>query len=148
MIVSAGTLPPITGSTSLYVGSMGAPVLDSSVGRSLMVRLSRQAGDTVLRFSYRVIASQLQMYFSAAVRAGSEGRSPGQIVFTSATVSPTEALTVAAGTLYASAVATLEATLPDDATDEVLVSVAPSSLLCSPIAIAAAGMLIDDLRLE
>jgi hypothetical protein len=38
--------------------------------------------------------------------------------------------------------------LPGDATDEVLVYVAPQIITCGPRGIMNAGLLIDDLRLE
>jgi hypothetical protein len=149
LIVAAGQLPAITGTTSLYIGSTGAPLLGSSVARSLLVRLARPAGSTTLRFSYRVIAAQAQEFFSGTVGVGSEGRTPGPSSSGFISGTATQPLSAGAQTLYAGAVGTLEATLPDDAGDEVLVSVAPSSLACSgPLQAPNGGLLIDDLRLE
>jgi hypothetical protein len=149
LIMAAGQLPAISGNTSLYIGSMGAPLLGSPTARSLLVRLARPAGSTTLRFSYRVIGAQAQSFFSGVVGVGTEGRTPGPTGSGFVSARATEPLTAGAQTLYASAVGTLEATLPDDAGDEVLVSVAQSSLGCSgPLQASTGGLLIDDLRLE
>ena len=144
-----GALPPIAGSTSLYLGQPGAPGLDASNGRSLLVKLARQAGDTKLRFSYRSVSAGAQPSFSGAVRIGSEGAMPGPYgSFPGIAGTPeTLTLTVSGQPVYASAVAAMELALPADVTDEVLVSIVPNDFSCSPARFTG-GLLIDDLRLE
>jgi len=150
MVVTTGeALPTIAGSASLYVGQPGAPGLDASNGRSLLVKLARQPGDTRLRFSYRGVSVGTQPGFSGAIRVGSEGATPGPFEsFPGVTGAPEMlTLTVAGSPVYASAVATKDLELPVDATDEVLVSIVPNDFTCGPTRISS-GLLIDDLRLE
>jgi hypothetical protein len=146
MVMTGGPLPAIAGNTSLYIGSVGAPGLDGQ--RSLMVKLARQAGQTTLRFSYRSVSLQSPPSFSGFLQVGSEGGSADQADYSFATTDPTETLTVAGQTAYASAVATKSVSLPADATDQVLVVIAPFTTSCGPIRVQNQGLLIDDLRLE
>jgi hypothetical protein len=149
MVMTAGALPAIAGNTSLYIGGKGAPALDAAGGRSLMVRLAKQAGDSKLRFSYRVVSLQSGASFYGALRVGSEGASPGPAVYSIGdATTPRETLTVAGQTVYASTAAVMEQPLPADATGEVLVVVAPSSSACFFGPVMNIGLLIDDLRLE
>lgn len=150
MVMTAGVLPAISGNTSLYLGAPGTPGLDLATGRSLMVHLARQAGDTMLRFSYRVISVQSTPAFSGMLRVGSEGASPGQATTSfPLTTTGIGKLTIAGQIAYASDVATMTAALPADATDQVLVYLGPfGGLNCGPGFAAQAGLLIDDLRLE
>jgi hypothetical protein len=149
MVMTAGPLPAIAGNTSLYIGGTGAPALDSSNGRSLMVRLARQAGDTKLRFSYRVVSTVAQAYFSGTLRVGSEGASPGTPVYSFGNAQAvSEMITVAGQTAYAGPISTQETPLPADATDQVLLVIAPNIFSCGPRPFANAGLLIDDLRLD
>ena len=149
MVMTGGPLPAISGATSLYIGVKNAPALDTGASRSLMVRRARLPGDTVLRFSYRHVALSAPTSFPGTLRFGSEGASPAPVVDSFVPgADPPQALTVAGQTLFASAVATMEATLPADATDDVLVLVAPTAFDCEPLVSQAVGMLIDDLRLE
>ena len=77
MTAAAGALPAIAGNTSLYIGTSGAPGLDAPNGRSLTVRLARQAGDTKLRFSYRIVARTAQSnLFRRWSGWGRKGRHP------------------------------------------------------------------------
>ncbi|HXU03721.1 MAG TPA: hypothetical protein VN903_22300 [Polyangia bacterium] len=148
MVMKAGSLPAISGSTSLYVGVPGAPGLDTANGRTLSVKLARQTGDTTLRFAYRIISQGTQPNFQGLLRVGSEGASAGQATYTFPAVAPTETLTVGGGAAYASAVGTMALALPPDATDEVLVVVQPITFTCGRLLPGTAGLLIDDLRLE
>ena len=150
MVMTAGPLPAIAGNTSLYIGAANVPALDSPTGRSLMVRLSRRAGETKVRLSYRTVAGQASTGFSGWLRAGSEGATPGPFEHWLGTApgSTAEMLTVAGQTVYASPVASKEVMLPADVTDEVLVWITPSVSTCISFAPASAGLLIDDLRLE
>jgi hypothetical protein len=149
MVMTAGALPAIAGNTSLYIGTKGAPALDAPNGRSLAVRLARQAGDTKLRFSYRVVAIQSANLISAMVRVGSEGASPGDAVYGIGNMAtPTEKLTVGGMPVFASVAAEMEVPLPADATDHVLFVIAPSNIFCFPGGSPSEGLLIDDLRLE
>lgn len=148
MVMTAGPLPAIAGNITLYVGTKGAPALDSSTGRSLMVRLARQPGDTKLRFSYRSVGLQAQAYFVGTMTLGSEGATPGPLEWLGDVVGTAEMLTVAGQTVFVSPVGTKEAALPPDATDEVLFAILPATVSCFPGGSPNVGLLIDDLRLE
>ena len=149
VMTAGGLLPPIAGNTSLYVGNPGAPGLDTTTGRSLAVRLPRQAGDAKLRFSYRHVSTFAQLGFSGSVHVGSEGASPGTPTYALGSgTAVTEMITIAGKPAYTSPAATAELTLPADAKDEVLVVIAGVSSFCGRGLIGAAGLLIDDLRLE
>jgi hypothetical protein len=128
VVRTGGSLPAIAGDTSLYVGSQGAPVIDSAGGRSLVVKLSRQAGDTRLRVTYRAVSRQTQPAFWGWLRVGSEGASSGSPSFPFGNATGTaEMLTIANEIVYVGPVATVEETLPVDVTGEVLVIIAPTS---------------------
>jgi hypothetical protein len=149
MVMTAGALPAIAGNTSLYIGGPGAPGLDASNGRSLSVKLARKAGDTALRFSYRVVAASAQPVFQGAFRIGSEGGPAGTLVYGIGNPQgTTEMLTVAGKAAYASPVAQNDVPLPADTTGEVLFVIEPSSTTCFRGGLGATGLLIDDLRLE
>ena len=149
MVMTAGALPAIAGNTSLYIGGKGAPGLDSSIGRSLTVRLAREPSDTKLRFSYRAVTVQAQGGFSGMLRVGSEGAASGSPVFNFASAVTSQTITVGGQTAYASPVAVVETALPSDAVDEVLLVIAPLNFGCGPALINnSGGLLIDDLRLE
>jgi hypothetical protein len=148
MVMTGGPLPAISGNTSLYIGASGAPGLDSSNGRTFMARLQRQPGDTKLRFSYRVVAPQAEYVFPGSMWVGSEGASPGQPVSVISSASSVEGLTLAGQPAWATLTAELEANLPADATDTVLLVIEPNNLACSMVAVPRVGLLIDDVRLE
>jgi hypothetical protein len=149
MVMTAGALPAIAGNTSLYLGTKGAPGLDAPNGRSLMVRLARQAGDTKLRFSYRLVAPQATTSVSALVRVGSEGASPGDPTYAIGDMSNgTEKLTVGGSPVFASLAAVIELPLPADATDDVLFVIAPNTIFCFPGGTPNTGILVDDVRVE
>jgi len=149
MVVTGGAaLPVISGSTSLYIGTPGAPGLDVSNGRSLAVHLARQAGDTMLRFSYRIVGTSASPSFPGNVRVGSEGASPGQVIYSFTTPTATDTLTIGGQPAYAGVATTMTVALPGDATDQVLVDVTPEGFLCGLRGITTGGLLIDDLRLE
>ena len=142
-------MPAIAGNTSLYIGTSGAPGLDAPNGRSLTVRLARQAGDTKLRFSYRIVAPRSANLVSALVRVGSEGASPGDAMYGIGNMAtPTEMLTVGGKLVFASVAAEMEVPLPADATDHVLFVIAPNNIFCFPGGSSSEGVLLDDLRLE
>jgi hypothetical protein len=115
-----------------------------------MVRLSRQAGQTKLRLSYRTVAALASTAFSGWMKVGSEGATPGPFEWWlgAAPGNAAEMLTVAGQAAFASPVDSREVMLPADVTDEVLVWITPSSSVCSVLGPMSAGMLIDDLRLE
>jgi hypothetical protein len=148
MVMTAGALPAIAGNTSLYIGGKGAPGLDAASGRSLAVRLSRQAGDTKLRFSYRAVALQAQSGFLGALRVGSEGGAAGSPAYSFAAATASQMITVAGQTAYISAAAVVETPLPGDATDDVLLIITPTNFSCGPALLNNTGLLLDDLRLE
>jgi hypothetical protein len=149
MIMRAGALPAIAGDTSVYIGAKGAPGLDAPNGRSLLVRLARQGGDTKLRFSYRIVASQPTTLVSAMVRVGSEGASPGDAIYGIGDMSNrTEMLTVGGASVFASVAAMMEVPLPADATDSVLFTIAFNAVSCFPDGVQTGGILVDDVRVE
>jgi hypothetical protein len=151
VVTTGGPLPAIAGNTSLYIGNKGAPGLDSSSGRTLTVRLARQAGDTRLRFSYRLVAATAQMSYGGVARVGVEGGSPGPAGAASFgnAQGAREAISVAGKPAYAGPLSVLELELPADASDQVLFTVGSiSSAFCGPPRFDSGGLLIDDLRLE
>ena len=148
MVMTAGALPSVAGNTSLYIGPAGAPALDAAGGRSLMVRLARQPGDTVLRFAYRAVTRVRPEAEVAAVWFGSEGASPGPSGTLPAGVLEQEMLTVAGEMVYVGVVASVALALPADAIGEVLVVIEPIDFTCLWRLRHGAGVLIDDLRLE
>jgi hypothetical protein len=96
-----------------------------------------------------VVGAQTPPSFVGFVRVGSEGASPGSPAFSFSSAMPVvETLTVGGMTAYATAAAVLEQALPTDATDQVLVVIAPVDFSCGPFRSANAGLLIDDMRLE
>jgi len=150
-IMKEGPLPPIAGSTSLYFGTSVAPALDSSDGHVLMLRLSRQAGDTKLRFAYRTVALQAMMAFSGGLWAGAEGAPPDDLhphSFLSAPTGLGQPLAVAGQAMFASAVTTMELPLPAGATGQVVFVIENNFPGCALPGAQSAGLLIDDLRLE
>lgn len=150
MVVTGAPLPAIAGTTSVYIGGPGAPALDTTTARSLSVRLSRQAGATTLRLSYRVVGPQSQSFFAGVLHVGSEGASPGSPTYLSLSppVAAVDSVTVAGQVVYLGVITTLSVPLPDDAGDEVLLVIKPSDFTCGPTVPIASGLLIDDLRLE
>jgi hypothetical protein len=147
---AGGALPVVSGNTSLYIGAPGTPGLDASNGRSLMVKLARQAGDTKVRFAYRVVAvTPPPLIFFGTMRVGSEGGGLADPLFQIDDMGAgTETMTIAGKSTYVSLGATRDLPLPDDAAGEVLFVIAPSVVQCFPGGRSAMGLLIDDLRLE
>ena len=151
MVMTAGALPAITGSTSLYIGGAGALGLDASNGRSLLVRLARQPGDTKLRLSCRAVTTQAQTSFFGRLQVGSEGASlsAGTSSSFGDATGATEMVDVGGRPAFLTPSTPIEVTLPADVGDEVLLSIAPSNNICFPGGVRpGAGLLIDDLRLE
>jgi hypothetical protein len=147
--MTGGVLPAIAGNTSLYLGTKGAPALDAPNGRSLALRLPRQAGDTKVRFSYRLVAVQPVTAVSAMVRVGSEGASPGDALYVIGDMSSsTEKLIVGGMPVFASLAAVMEVPLPADARASVLFVIAPNGVFCFPGGTMSTGILIDDVRVE
>jgi hypothetical protein len=144
--VISATAPTIAGKTSLYIGRPGSPGLNSVLGRSLMLRLARQPGDTKLRFSFRAVAVS-SPGFSGMVRVGSEGGSTGMIGYPPSVTGTTETISINSSGAMATPIGTMEMALPNDATDTVLVTVVPNNFDCGP-PFPSSGILIDDLRLE
>ncbi len=151
MVMTAGALPAIAGTTSLYIGGAGALGLDAANGRTLMVRLARQPGDTKLRFSARAVATAAQTPFWGVMWVGSEGASVPNVAATSLgdTAGATQMVDVGGRPAFLTPTTPIEVPLPADATDVVLVSIRPTGNdTCRPIVVAGTGLLIDDLRLE
>jgi hypothetical protein len=153
VVKAGGSIAPISGAKSVYVGGAGAPPLDNlQPGRALDVRLAVPAGVTKVKFAYRLVALGASAFFDAAVRVGSVGHGPGALA--SAPLMGQAAPTTTdpgAATLYATPVATAEFALPADLGDELLLSIDIPESSCdggprpSP---PNAGILVDDLALE
>jgi hypothetical protein len=148
LVMTGGPLPAIAGNTSLYLGTPAAPLIDSTTGRSLMVRLARQAGDTVLHFSFRVVGYQPQSVFIGGVIVGTEGGSPGMGQYSIS--SPGLGDTVVVGTTSVSLgqVGQMAVPLPNDAGDEVLVVFGGTAISACGFQGINSGLLVDDLRLD
>jgi hypothetical protein len=142
-VITSGPVPPLSGTHSLYVGAMGAPSLGGvAPGTAFAVRLALQAGDTVVRFSYRTV-STAPGGFAGSIVVGSVGGTSA-----SGSVSITAAPTIAQQpSLFVGDVQTLSIQLPADAANEVVVGIFVSDFSCGPRP-APAALLIDDLRAE
>ena len=153
-IMKATPLPSIAGSTSLYLGTQVAPALDALDARMLTVRLARQAGDSKLLFSFRVVASvaasQAMTGFSAQLWVGSGGAPVAGSLPNrwSVSTSPGETLMVAGQSMLMTPVAEAVMPLPADATGQVLFVIETNFPGCALPGAVGAGLLIDDLRLE
>ncbi len=149
LVVTGEPLPAIAGSASLYTGGkldtprgIAAPVFP------LGVRLARQAGDTMLRFTYRVVGVTTPPTFPGGLWVGAEGAATGKPISSFASTEPLEMLTVGGQAVYASAEGTMAVPLPADATDDVLLVIAPSIVPSGVFQTPPVGLLIDDVRLE
>jgi hypothetical protein len=149
VVRSGGSVPVISGDASLYIGGPGAPFLDAPDGRTLLLKVARQNEETTLHFGCRVLAWQADTTFAGSLQMGSEGGSPGPVLAPFVATATTEmATTVAGQTVYLSDAVQVDLALPTDATDEVLLRIAPTDTSCAPVAAPSAGLVIDDLRLE
>jgi hypothetical protein len=148
VVRSDGAVPVIDGDTSLYIGGPGAPLLDAPDGRTLLLKLARPGEETTLHFWCRVLAWQPQTLFAGSLQIGSEGASPGPVLAPFTATVATEMATVAGQTVYLSDAVQVDRALPADATDEVLLRIAPDDTSCAPAGAPAAGLVLDDLRLE
>jgi hypothetical protein len=149
VISSGGALPPITDTRSVYIGAQGAPAPGGiAVGAALRVRLLAQPGDTVLRFSYRIVSRVPGVPFGGNVALGSVGRSVAESRSIIPAPDSMQTMTSADGSSVAlSVVSTMEIALPADITDELVVAFETSSSGCG-LPLPHAGLLIDDLRVE
>jgi hypothetical protein len=149
-VVSTGSLPPITGTTSVYVSSIhGSPITQS--GSPLTVRLPVQTGDTKVRFSYRIVAQdQSTLGFNDVSATTIVGVVDGKTSSGTRFVDGghrTMLAGVDAGTIYLGDIQAMEIPLPEGATNEVVFELATSQFSCGPTA-PTAGVLVDDLRVE
>lgn len=149
-VIKTGSLPPITGTTSVYVSSVyGSPINQS--GAPLTVRLPVQAGDTKVRFSYRIVAqNQGILGFSSVSATATVGVVDGKTSHGTQFVDGghrTMLADVDAGTIYLGDVQTMEIPLPAGATNEVVFELSSSGFSCGPTS-PTAGVLVDDLRVE
>jgi hypothetical protein len=149
-VIKTGSLPAITGTTSVYVSSGYGPPLAQS-GEPLTVRLPVQAGDTKVRFSYRIVAqNQGILGFSSVSATATVGVVDGKISHGTQFVDGghrTMLDGVDAGTIYLGDVQTMEIPLPAGATNEVVFELSTLGVSCGPTP-PTAGVLVDDLRVE
>jgi hypothetical protein len=148
-VISAGAIPPITGGKSVYFGPSSAPAPPGvTVGRVLRVRLAVPPGGTKVRFSYRIISSTNGGGFAGQVRAGSVGHAATSQALGAIATGTTD-VWPDGQSVWLSAVATQDVTLPRDHTDEVAVSVEAVGVGgCFDIGAVPAGLLVDDMRVE
>jgi hypothetical protein len=146
-VVRDGPLPPIAGTTSLYIGSVGAPwSMRYQPGRALTLRLPVLAGDKKLRFSYRTVASYDTGFEvpPTAVVGVVDGTMTTGTTFSDGghrtKIGPVEN-----GTAYLGDVQTAEMAVPPGAPTEVVFELA-MPVTCRPL--RPAGLLIDDVRVE
>jgi len=149
LVVSGEPLPAIAGTASLYVGSK----LDTPRGVAaplfpLGIRLARQAGDTTLRFTYRTVDLTTTPSFLGLLWVGAEGGATGPAISSFPSTGAVETLTIGAQTIYARAAVTMAVPLPADASDDVLLVVAPATPSLGVFQTPPTGLLIDDVRLE
>lgn len=149
VMTTGGPLPAISGNTSLYVGTGISPGIDSPSW--LTARLARQPGDTMLRFSYRMVAGGSS---TLSLRVGSEGASPLPNNFRlehTVPTPPTETIMLGGRQINLYPVDQGEVALPADATGDVLIVINSTPPRC-PLPLGGGGpsgsVLIDDLRLE
>ena len=149
LVMAGGPLPPIAGNTSVYMGSaLGVPRGVAAPVRALSVRLARQAGDTMLRFTYRSVGVAMPPLFSGYLQVGAAGGVPGPAVYSFAAGGPTETVMVGDQPVVVSAASTMTVPLPADVTDEALLVITSSFGECGGVREPPAGLLIDDVTLE
>jgi hypothetical protein len=144
-VVRGAMLPPIAGTTSVYVAGQGAPMSDGvKFGKPLFVRLPRHAGDTKVRFSYRLVSLTYPLSFVTSVKAGSVD---GPIAEAPPVAAITDGPPPAPGGPVIGPVQEMELALADSVEGEVVVWIQPLVVTCG-FAPPGTGMLIDDLRAE
>jgi hypothetical protein len=148
IIRQGSLLPPIGGTASAYIGTMGAPAPPgTSVGQGLHVRLARQTGGTKLRFSYRVVEFQVSFGFFGSVAVGSvDGPAARNSAFTQS-MTLTQVMFSLGAFVSLSDVEVMEVALPTSTADEFVVSIEGKTFICGARP-PGAGLLIDDLRIE
>ena len=142
-VVTADTVPPIAGSQSLYVapGTNLAP---------LQLRLAISPGDTVLRFSYRVV-KLASLSIAASYELGVPGAPIGSLLVdeTIAAGAGTTTTIAGVGTVTLGPIQTAAATLPVGSTGELTLRRSGTVTTCNSLPQPPTnGIIIDDLRTE
>jgi hypothetical protein len=148
ILTGTGT-PTITGTRSLYVPPL-AEVYTSGRAQTTQfaLRVAIAPGDTVLRFSYREVNPNPNVFGSSYFLMGSEG---GQVVspsLPSATQAPTPATIPGTGTVMLGPITTAEFALPPDAAGAITLTRIARAAGTSMPAPPVTGLIIDDLRAE
>jgi hypothetical protein len=135
--------PLISGARSLYVfpeATSGTPAT------AFAVRLAIAPGDSVLRFSYRIVSATATGGDDAEFLVGSPG---GTIVTTVLPASgPRTAGRISVNEVMVGPLATAAIDLPPDAVGELVLMRAFSERSCSAPAADPVGVILDDLRVE
>jgi hypothetical protein len=147
-VLDGTTLAPLAGAKSLMIASWsGGPL--GTAGRSVAVRLPIESGDTVLRFSSRIIATSSFTGDASLgeIRTGVPGRDV-EVTHLSAPKDLVETQHPTMGTIYVGPLLTISAPLPMGARGEASIQIAASGgLACGPQP-GQVAMIIDDLRVE
>jgi hypothetical protein len=148
VIRTGASLPPIAGTASLYIASMGAPApAGVGVSSSLFVRLARRPSDTKLRFSYREVGRMMPLSFAGSIIIGSvDGPMMGKSDFAQPTTG--SQVEVVPGTVSSvSDTQIMEVALPDSSAEDLVVSIVGTNFTCG-FGPPGTGLIIDDLRVE
>jgi hypothetical protein len=135
--------PTITGTRSLYVPPTSVPVTQAST--QLALRLAIAPGDTVLRFSYRMVnaSTTTNAYFEVGTVGGTIVTSVPPLGGTSTTTATVGGTQVTLGP-----VATATIALPGDTGAEIAFQRVTSATHCGLPSPPTPGIIIDDLRAE
>jgi len=137
--------PVIAGTRSLYMPSAPSPTAQAT---QFALRLAVAPGDTVVRFSYRVVEPPSRPD-STPFAVGSPGASR-LVMMLPRTTAPNELVTIAdRGSVWVGPLATAEIPLPPDAASEVVIARIQRGYGCPGALLPPVeGIIIDDLRVE
>lgn len=146
-ILSGTDAPVLAGAQSLYIPPTNGPFGPRWRVTQFAVRLTVAAGDTVVRFSYRHVnpygGSDGTMFAVASIGGRFAWKS-----LSASTTTLTPASIPGQGTVMLGPLVTAEIPLPSDAAGEVVFGRVVQSSLCGLPPPPAAGIVIDDLRVE
>jgi hypothetical protein len=149
-VLSGSGAPTIAGTRSLYMPPLTSIPPGTGDVRQLVARLAVDPGDTVLRFSYRIVVpanSTASGFGQARYQVASQG---GMVIsgVPSIITAPTTVATIGSyGDFMVGPLATADIDLSFDVIDEVtFMRIAPGG--SGLFSFSVAGMILDDLRLE
>jgi hypothetical protein len=145
-LLSGPGAPVLAGNKSLY--SPGGNTVGTGANR-FALRLALQPGDTVIRFSYQLVRSSASAYTtSPALVVGAVGGAPATTTLRQDTGTYSPVQLPDQSIIYVSATSTAEIPLPAGAAGEIVVELGPIAPGCGLPPPPAAGIILDDLRVE